>query len=328
MDKSQIITLDIGPEFDNERLDVALTSLLKSGEFVLGTISPTRSKVSKWIQAGSVSIDDQVIFKPSYKLSAGSLVTLPVPEIEPLNLEPDSSIKLNIVYEDQDLLVIDKQPGIAVHPGAGIKSGTLVHGILAHVGSELSVGEVSRPGIVHRLDKDTSGLMVVAKNDIAYQGLVLQFVPPRTIHRTYRALVCKAPKGGNKGCIDKPIGRDPKNRKRMAIVDDGRAAVTDWSILEQYSFGALLELTLHTGRTHQIRVHLASEFASILGDPVYGIHYGNLSKKLRDSIGKLSRQALHACALKFIHPLSKQELAFTSDIPQDMKDLQEILLGN
>lgn len=328
MDEKQTISLSIESEFDNERLDVALTSLLKNGEIVLGTISPTRSKVAKWIQSGNVSIDGQVILKPSYKVSSGGIITMPIPEVEPLHLEPDSSIVINVVYEDEDLLVIDKCAGIAVHPGAGLKSGTLVNGILAHVGSGLKAGDHSRPGIVHRLDKDTSGLMVVAKNDVAYQALVLQFVPPRTIHRTYRALVCKAPKGDNRGRIDKPIGRDPRNRKKMAIVEEGRNAITDWHTLEQYSFGALLELELHTGRTHQIRVHLESEFASILGDPIYGSHYGNLSKHLRDSIGKLGRQALHAYGLKFIHPRSRQLLAFTSDMPQDMQDLRECLLGS
>ncbi|MCL4141796.1 UNVERIFIED_CONTAM: hypothetical protein GTU68_002075, partial [Idotea baltica] len=260
-------------------------------------------------------INDELAQKPSYKVRLSDAITVVIPEVEPLQLEADSSIELSIVFEDDDILVIDKQAGLAVHPGAGNKTGTLINGILAYLGASFSVGEEFRPGIVHRLDKDTSGLLVVAKNDFSYQGLVAQFLPPRTIHRTYHAVVPKAPNNDTSGTIDRPIGRDVKNRVRMAIVEDGKDAKTDWKLVEDYKFGALLEVTLHSGRTHQIRVHFASESTPILGDVIY----------VNSAMKNLGRQALHASKLSFIHPRSSEVVSFSSDIPADIKQLIAII---
>lgn len=310
-----------------QRLDSVIAEILQQAELPLDSLQPTRSKVAKWIQAGIIKVNSTVIDKSSYRVRLADYIQVPIPKVEPLVLEADASIDLSIVFEDEDLLVIDKAAGIAVHPGTGNKTGTLINGVLAHLGNSFDVGQEFRPGIVHRLDKDTSGLLVIAKNDFSYQALVAQFLPPRTIHRRYLALVGKAPKGKTSGSIDKPIGRDHRNRTKMAIVEDGKNARSDWTLVEDYKFGALLSVTLHTGRTHQIRVHLASESAAILADPLYGTSYGNISGSLHSAIKKLGRQALHASELRFIHPRTKIEVAFTSDIPQDMKQLITILSG-
>lgn len=319
------LTFEVEEQQAGTRLDVLLTELLSDNDEYTSALQPTRSKIRTWIANDLVLVNSELVSKAGHRVRSGDTLALRIPEVEPLRLDPDHNICLEIVYEDEDLLVINKQAGLVVHPGAGIRSGTLIHGLLAYLGSSFAVGEAVRPGIVHRLDKDTSGLMVVAKNDLTYQALVAQFIPPRQITREYLALVRHAPKTPSPGSIDQPIGRSDKDRRRMAVVAGGKNAVTHWKELEHYRYGALLQLRLETGRTHQIRVHLQHVGAEIYGDPVYSSKAGNVPGALKNATAKLGRQALHAYSLSFYHPTQRQLVHFESDIPDDMKVLQQLL---
>lgn len=242
--------------------------------------------------------------RAAHRLRAGERVRIVVPPPEPATLVPQP-LPLAIVYEDADLLVIDKPAGLAVHPGAGHRTGTLVHAVLAHCPDLPGIGGTQRPGIVHRLDKDTSGLLVVAKTEAALRALQAQ-IRARQMRREYLALVWGRLEG--EATIDAPIGRDPRHRTRMAVTPRGRRAVTGYRALETFARVTLLALRLDTGRTHQIRVHCASIGHPVVGDPTYG---------RRPNPWGLGRQALHAARLAFDHPSGGGPLAFTSPLPPD-----------
>jgi len=264
----------------------------------------TRSRARRLIDEGLVTVNGRPA-KPSRLLQRGDRVVVRVPPPSPLDLEPEA-IPLSIVYEDPDLLVVDKPAGMVVHPGAGRSRHTLVNALLARCPDLAGVGGVLRPGIVHRLDKDTSGLLLVAKNDRAHTALSRQ-LKERTVEKGYLALVTGRlePK---EGVIEAAIGRDPRNRKRMAVVEGGRSARTAYRVREHLEGCTLVEVTPSTGRTHQIRVHLAAVGHPIVGDAVYG--------KPSPLVG---RQFLHACRLGFDHPLDGRRLVFESPLPPDLQ---------
>jgi 23S rRNA pseudouridine1911/1915/1917 synthase len=242
-----------------------------------------------------------------------------VPEPEPAHNEAQD-IPLAIVFEDEHLLVVDKPAGLVVHPAAGNLDGTLVNALLHHCRGSLSgIGGVARPGIVHRIDKDTSGLLVVAKTDVAHERLARQFAD-HSIDRRYLAIVNGVPKASD-GTVDAPLARSATSRKKIAIVESGRGkrAVTHWRRLQLLKEAALVECRLETGRTHQVRVHMASLGHPLLGDPVYG-RPGKTHGKLLKELG-FTRQALHAAELGFVHPVTKNKLSFSSPMPPDMQEL-------
>jgi len=264
--------------------------------------------------------------KSSYVLKANDLILVTIPPPEALNLDPER-VPFAVVHEDDSLLVLDKPAGVVVHPSPGHSSGTLVHGLLHHCRDLSGIGGVIRPGIVHRLDKDTSGLMVVAKDDRTHEALARQFKEGR-IRKEYVTLVHGGP-GGARGRIDLPIGRHPKHRKRMDVVPGGREAVTLWEVEKRYgSLFSRLRINLLTGRTHQIRVHLSHAGFPVAGDPVYG--YKRLWWKKQLPEGErlrnlLARQMLHAARLSFSHPGTGAACAFESAIPADMAEVMEML---
>ncbi|QNM83064.1 RluA family pseudouridine synthase [Sphingomonas sabuli] len=278
----------------------------------------SRERLKALIRAGSLTADGTAVRDPAIKVSGGETYTLDVPEPEPAhNVAQD--IPLEIAFEDEHLLVVDKPAGLVVHPAAGNYDGTLVNALLHHCGGSLSgIGGVARPGIVHRIDKDTSGLLVVAKSDVAHEGLARQFAA-HSIDRRYLAIVDGMMKTAD-GTVDAPLARSSANRKKIAIVGEGRGkrAVTHWKRLEILDNSALVECSLETGRTHQVRVHMASIGHPLLGDPVYG-----RSKPHRDLLKTLGfvRQALHAAKLGFTHPVTKHRLSFSSGMPADMQEL-------
>jgi 23S rRNA pseudouridine1911/1915/1917 synthase len=348
-------TATIGAAEAGQRLDRALTAFVND-------LSRTRLKTL--ILAGHVAIGGRTIRDPGHCVNAGDEIAIVVPQPEPPAPRPEN-IPLAIVYEDADIIVIDKPPGLVVHPAAGNWTGTLVNALVAHCGASLSgIGGVRRPGIVHRLDKDTTGLMVVAKNDHAHQALAAQFADHgRTgpLQRGYLAFVWGTP-DRPRGVIDKPIDRHPQARERMAVRAGGREAITLWEVLANYppaddspvarmrrkagrkqgshptgakasgsAVASLLDCRLQTGRTHQIRVHLASMGHPLLGDATYGPGFSTktalLSEPAREALAALSRQALHAYLLVIEHPRSGRELVFRSDLPPDLRRLC-VALGN
>jgi len=264
--------------------------------------------------------------KVSLKLKEGDVVALDVPPRRAPRLTPEDA-PLTIVHEDASLLVVDKPAGMVVHPGAGVLSGTLAHALLHHAPAVGQVGGEGRPGIVHRLDRDTSGLLVVAKTEDTYLALV-EALRRRTVKRTYQALVWGDP-GPSQGHVDLPIGRDPKDRKRMAVVRGpaGKPALTHWRVLERYGLATLIEARLETGRTHQIRVHLAAVRHPVVGDPVYGgrarksLSLRPVERSLAHALLRImKRQALHAVGLEFSHPVTGEELEFRSEPPADFRE--------
>ena len=297
----------------------------------------SRSRLKALILAGSVIARGAVVRDPAYHVVAGDTITIDVPEA--VDAEPSGeNIALEIVYEDDDLIVIDKPSGLVVHPAAGHETGTLVNALIAHCGASLSgIGGVRRPGIVHRLDKDTTGLMVVAKNDRAHQSLSAQFADHgRTgaMRRGYMGLAWDLPHR-QRGTIDAPIDRHPHAREKMAVREGGREAVTHWDIQETFQgrdgkpVAALLACQLETGRTHQIRVHLAHIGHPLLGDAVYGPHFKTKASRLgpesRAALTALGRQALHAYLLALEHPKTGEILEWRSELPADLALLQEKL---
>jgi 23S rRNA pseudouridine1911/1915/1917 synthase len=325
------IVIDAGE--NGQRLDRLLAAHI-------GDLSRTRIK--RLIEAGAVTVDGATIRDPSHRVNSGATLTLEVPPPEPAAPEAEA-IPLNVVYEDADVIVIDKPAGLVVHPAAGHWSGTLVNALIAHCGESLSgIGGEKRPGIVHRLDKDTSGLMVAAKNDRAHRRLAAQFAAHgrdgRAFERGYLAFVWGAPERP-RGTIDRPIDRHKSVRTRMAVQLGGREAVTHWQILERFgapkgpkkkggradSAASLLACTLETGRTHQIRVHLASIGHPILGDTVYGPGFLSkaalLPESARSALTGLGRQALHAHILAFEHPVTGKLIRFRSELPPDLARL-------
>lgn len=282
---------------DGERLDVFLTKV--SGQ--------TRSQIQRLIDEHCVNVNG-VEKKANHRLSIGDQITLSLPPPAPLEVPPEP-IALDIVYQDADICVINKPKGMVVHPAPGNPSGTLVNALLYHLTDLSGIGGAIRPGIVHRIDKLTSGLLVVAKNDLAHASLALQ-IKEHTCRRTYLAIV-----EGNlvedSGTVDAPIGRHPIDRKRMAVVKNGRNAITHWRVLERFGQFTLIEVSLETGRTHQIRVHMSYIKHPVAGDVVYGPSKPKL---------KLDGQALHAYRLEFLHPRTGQALTFTAPAPEDFID--------
>jgi 23S rRNA pseudouridine1911/1915/1917 synthase len=298
----------------------------------------SRSRLKALIIDGQVTIAARTVRDPAAQVNSGDIVTVNLPP--PVDAKPEGqAIPLNIVYEDDALIVIDKPKGLVVHPAAGNPSGTLVNALIAHCGASLSgIGGVKRPGIVHRLDKNTTGLMVVAKNDRAHRALARQFADHgRTgdLEREYLAFVWGAP-SRPKGTIDAPLDRHPKARDKQAVREGGRAAVTHWRLLETYTgtdgkpVAALLSCRLETGRTHQIRVHLAHIGHPLLGDDTYGPGFKTkaalLRENAREALAALGRQALHAHILGFEHPAARKPLVFKSRLPDDLVRLRDALL--
>jgi len=302
----------------------------------------SRSRLKALILAGQVSIDSPTVKNapvrdPAYHVGRGDTITIVVPE--PTAAEPvGENIALDIVYEDDDIIVIDKPAGLVVHPAAGHETGTLVNALIAHCGASLSgIGGVRRPGIVHRLDKDTTGLLVAAKNDSAHQSLSAQFADHgRTgaMRRGYMAFVWGVP-NRQRGTVDAPIDRHPHAREKMAVRDGGREAITHWEILESFNgrdgkqIASLLACELETGRTHQIRVHLAHIGHPLMGDAVYGPHFktkaSHLGPRSQAALAALGRQALHAYLLALEHPKTGAILGWNSDLPGDLDHLRNCL---
>ena len=299
----------------------------------------SRSRLKTLILAGAVTVGQRTIRDPGHRVNAGDAISVTIPPDAPAEPQGED-IPLTIVHEDDSLIVIDKPKGLVVHPAAGNQSGTLVNALIAHCGTSLSgIGGVKRPGIVHRLDKDTTGLMVVAKTDKAHRALSAQFADHgRTgdLEREYLAFVWGTP-DRPKGSIDAPLGRHPHAREKQAIRPDGRAAVTHWELLEKYPgtdgkpVASLLSCRLETGRTHQIRVHLAHLGHPLLGDDTYGPGFKTKAVRLtegaRDALQTLGRQALHAHILGFQHPKTGEILRFQSGLPDDLASLRHSLSG-
>jgi 23S rRNA pseudouridine1911/1915/1917 synthase len=310
MGGEQIIDVRLGAGHSGWRLDRALADAVP-------TLS--RERLKALIRSGALENGRGPVRDPATKVKGDESFRLAIPEAAPAhNLAQD--IPLTVVFEDPHLLVIDKPAGLVVHPAAGNLDGTLVNALLHHCGGSLSgIGGVARPGIVHRIDKDTSGLLVVAKTDVAHEGLSKQFAA-HSIDRRYLAIVSGVPKTVE-GTVDAPLARSATNRKKIGIVEGarGKRAVTHWKRLELLRDAALVECRLETGRTHQVRVHMASIGHPLLGDPVYG----RSSKRHREILGGLGfhRQALHAAVLGFTHPVTKDRLSFSSGMPPDMQEL-------
>ena len=302
----------------------------------------SRSRLKALITAGQVSITraatgPSCVRDPAYHVTAGDTITIDVPPA--IAAEPaGENIALDIIYEDDDIIVIDKPKGLVVHPAAGHETGTLVNALIAHCGASLSgIGGVRRPGIVHRLDKDTTGLMVAAKNDRAHQSLTAQFADHgRTgaMRRGYKAFAWGVPNRQH-GTVNAPIDRHPHAREKMAVRDGGREAITHWEVTETFQtrggnpVGALLACQLETGRTHQIRVHLAHIGHPLMGDAVYGAHFKTKASALgpqsQIALAALGRQALHAYLLAVEHPKTGEILHWEAALPQDLLLLQSAL---
>jgi 23S rRNA pseudouridine1911/1915/1917 synthase len=302
----------------------------------------SRSRLKVLIETGAVALDGRTIRDPNERVNSGAAILIDIPPPEPAKPAPEP-IPLHVVYEDDDIIVIDKQKNLVVHPAAGNWTGTLVNALIAHCGDSLSgIGGERRPGIVHRLDKDTTGLMVVAKNDHAHRALAAQFADHgrsgEIFERSYLAFVWGAPERPQ-GTIDRPIDRDPRGRDRMTVRHGGREAVTHWQVLERYGgqhakrlagpVASLLACRLETGRTHQIRVHLASIGHPIMGDSMYGSGFrtkaGLLPPKAQEALAALGRQALHAYILTVKHPLNSEIVRFRSELPPDLARLRDAL---
>ena len=314
-DELSILTALVDDGYAGVRLDKALAGLVP-------TLS--RERVKALILEGQVrDADGKGVRDPSRKVEAGQSFILQLPEAAPAEARPQD-IPLSIAYEDAHLVVVDKPAGLVVHPAAGNPDGTLVNALLHHCAGQLSgIGGVARPGIVHRIDKDTSGLLVVAKNDIAHEGLAKQF-KDHSIARLYQAIVSGHPRP-LAGTVDTWIGRSDRDRKKMAVQREerGKHAVTHYRTLESLSGAALVECRLETGRTHQVRVHMAHLGHALVGDPVYGTRGGSAGKAIGTILNRLTfrRQALHAARLGFIHPVTGERLEFDSPLPADMQEL-------
>lgn len=328
------IELVIEADAATERLDAALARRLAGDDL-------SRSRIKALVLDGRVAVGGRTVTDPSAKIAAGAAVAIDLPATAPAAPGPEP-IPLAIVHEDAEVVVLDKPAGLVVHPAAGHASGTLVNALIAHCGASLSgIGGVARPGIVHRLDKETSGLMVVAKTDRAHRSLAAQFADHgRTgpLERAYLAVVWGVPRQRS-GTVDLPIGRNPRDRETMAVVHGahGREAITHYEVLETYGpaqdpVASLVECRLETGRTHQIRVHMTRLGHPLLGDPTYGTGFRTKVEKLHRlapqaaaALEALGRQALHARLLAFEHPKTGRTRRFESDPPADMAALIEAL---
>ena len=304
-------TVTVPQHLAGERLDKVLSVLYPEH---------SRARLQSWIKTGNVTVDNKTLRQKDAVQAGQSIVV--TPEFEPDAKHSGEAIPLNIIHEDQEILIINKPAGLIVHPGAGNREHTLLNALLYyHAGLE----QVARAGIVQRLDKDTSGIMVIAKTPAVHTYLVRQ-LHDRNIHREYQAVVCGVMTGG--GDIDAPIGRHPIHRKRMAVIDSGKPAVTHYRIIKKYTAFTHLLVRLETGRTHQIRVHMAHLRHPVVGDPVYGGHRrlpGKLPPSLAEVIRAFPRQALHAFRLKLVHPLSNTLMQWTAPLPDDLLALLDAL---
>ena len=298
------ILLRASEESKNQRLDAFLASSLDG---------LTRSQATRLIESGEVAVNGKAVSK-SYKLAGGEAVAVTLPEPEPAEAVPQD-IPLDVVYEDADVIVVNKPSGMVVHPAPGHPDGTLVNALLYHCAGTLSgIGGALRPGIVHRIDRDTSGLIIAAKNDAAHQYLSAQLAD-HTLARTYECIVVGKLRE-DRGTVDAPIARHPTDRKRMAVVAGGREAVTHWEVIARYPGYTHVRCRLETGRTHQIRVHMAYIGHPILGDTVYG------AKK---EVPGLTGQCLHAVGLRFLHPRTHEVVELSCPLPEEfMRMLQKI----
>ena len=298
------ILLRASEESKNQRLDAFLASSLDG---------LTRSQATRLIESGEVAVNGRAVSK-SYKLAGGEDIAVTLPEPEPVEAVPQD-IPLDVVYEDADVIVVNKPSGMVVHPAPGHPDGTLVNALLYHcVGTLSGIGGALRPGIVHRIDRDTSGLIIAAKNDAAHQYLSAQLAD-HTLARTYECIVVGALRE-DRGTVDAPIARHPTDRKRMAVVAGGREAVTHWEVIARYPGYTHVRCRLETGRTHQIRVHMAYIGHPILGDTVYG------AKK---EVPGLTGQCLHAVGLRFLHPRTHEVMELSCPLPEEFtRMLQKI----
>jgi len=308
----EILTATIPSHFARQRLDAALAELFPDY---------SRSRIQQWIKTGKVLLDGEVP-KGKAKLLGDEQVEIHV-EAEPLD---DScyaqDIPLDIIYQDEEIIVVNKPVGMVVHPAAGHKDGTMQNALL-HFDEHLN--EVPRSGIVHRLDKDTSGLLVVARNIKSHKNLVAQ-LQARTVHREYQAIVLGVMTAG--GTVNEPIGRHPRDRKRMAVRLDAKEAITHYRVSERYRGHTRIKVNLETGRTHQIRVHMSHINYPLVGDPVYGGRVmlpRGASEELKTALKSFKRQALHAARLGLLHPATQQTVHFDAPLPDDMKQLIEVL---
>jgi len=311
-----VLDLTVDPSENGERLDIFVSSHVAR---------LSRSLAARMIRAGQVIVNGETR-KPAYLIRSGDVIHLEGLLHEPVEFQPEP-IPIPVIYEDQDILLIDKPPGLVTHPAPGHKKGTLVNALLFHCQTLSGIGGKLRPGIVHRLDKDTSGTMVVAKNDLAHESLSRQF-KNREVSKCYVAVVYGCFELDH-GSIGFPIGRHPADRRRMSVLShSGREAETLWRVRERFSEITLLELELKSGRTHQIRVHCSAINHPIVGDYVYGgqKRYRTLKTKgLQELIRSVPRQMLHAWRLSFKHPRSGEKMVFESDLPEDMEVLLERL---
>jgi 23S rRNA pseudouridine1911/1915/1917 synthase len=310
----QTIAIALEERHAGWRLDRALADVMPS---------MSRERLKALTKSGALSAGGKEIRDPSMKVKGGEEYLLAVPDPETSHNEAQD-IPLTIAFEDDHLLVVDKPAGLVVHPAAGNLDGTLVNALLHHCAGRLSgIGGVARPGIVHRIDKDTSGLLVVAKTDQAHEGLSRQFAA-HSLGRRYLAIVNNRPTSSS-GTVDAPLARSNFDRKKIAIVADGRGkrAVTHWRLVTNLKKSALVECQLETGRTHQVRVHMSSIGHPLLGDPVYG--RGKSTHRELLTALDFRRQALHAAGLEFTHPVTKERLSFESDLPPDMQELFNLL---
>ncbi len=303
----------VGVEEKNLRLDLYLTQK---------DLGLSRAHIQTLIKAGQVIVNGSVR-RSSYKVKISEEIVIVIPEPQKLEVKPEP-ISLHILYEDEYIIVVNKPVGMIVHPASGIYSGTLVNALLYHCDNLSGINGVLRPGIVHRLDKDTSGVLVVAKENVAHLGLAQQ-MQERKIEKKYIALVYNNFKE-RQGTINAPLGRHPVNRKKMSVLSKGKEAITHFKVLKQFADFALLEITPLTGRTHQIRVHLSYIKHPIIGDKVYG-------RKETENVG-MKRQALHAYSLRFCHPWTGEYRKFTASLPADMEEFiqrlnkgREMILG-
>ncbi len=317
---SRVQTKTVPRTEEGKRLDAVVTLLFRE---------LTRSQAQRLVREGLVTLDGHAA-KCSHKVKAGDTITLVEPEPAPSLMQPEE-IPLDIVYEDRHLLVVNKAPGMVVHPGAGVRSGTLVNALLGHCKDLSGIGGVLRPGIVHRLDKGTSGLLVVAKTDQAHVGLAGQ-IASREARRSYLAVVWGVVREDG-GEIKAPIARSSHHRKKMAVDERrGRKAVTRFEVLERFSFTSLVTALLETGRTHQIRVHFSYRGHPVFGDPQYGGRTRALSRlsgsqrsAASEMLRSIQRPALHAAALSFVHPVTGDQLSFEAKPPSDIIEVLRIL---
>ena len=312
--KSNFLSREIKESLSNKRIDIALAETYP--EY-------SRSRLKKWLENEFVSVDKKIITKPSHKVTFPAVINLTIPDAPRPEALPEK-IELNIIKSTEEYIVLNKPAGLVVHPGAGNKSGTLLNALLFEY-PELN--KLSRAGIVHRLDKDTSGLMIVARTEESFKHISDQ-ISKRQVVRTYQAFT--AGKIERSGKINAPIARDPRNRQKQAVIESGREAISHYKLIENFGFYSHLEVNLETGRTHQIRVHMNHLGCPLIGDPLYGRRRRfakNTHQKLREVIEGFPRQALHASELSFLDPSMNAEVTFKSKLPSDLVELRENLIN-